>query len=105
MDLLDFMEKPVSENKQKFLDWHRDNPHVYDLFKRFSFEAIERGHKNLSAWLIVNRIRWETSVVTQGSDFKISNNNIAYYSRKFMQDHPEYDGFFRTKPLKEELAA
>jgi hypothetical protein len=48
----------------------------------------------------VNRIRWETTVETLGGDFKISNNFIAYYSRLFMDEHPEYRGFFRTKTLK-----
>jgi hypothetical protein len=42
----------------------------------------------LSAWLIVNRIRWETTVETSSGDFKISNNFIAYYARLFMDEHP-----------------
>jgi hypothetical protein len=90
----------INTERQRWLEWHAANPHVYDLFKRFTFEAIDRGHRKLSAWLIVNRIRWETTVETMGGDFKISNNFIAYYARLFMDEHPEYRGFFRTKPLK-----
>jgi hypothetical protein len=90
------------ETKRKWWIWHRANPHVYELFKRFTMQAINRGHRNLSAWLIVNRIRWETSIETTGDDFKISNDFIAYYSRLFMHDHPQYKGFFRTKTLKSE---
>jgi hypothetical protein len=90
----------ISTERQRWLDWHSANPQVYDLFKRFTFEAIDRGHRKLSAWLIVNRIRWETTVETSSGDFKISNNFIAYYARLFMDEHPEYRGFFRTKPLK-----
>jgi hypothetical protein len=90
----------ISTERQRWLDWHSANPQVYDLFKRFTFEAIDRGHRKLSAWLIVNRIRWETTVETSSGDFKISNNLIAYYARLFMDEHPEYRGFFRTKPLK-----
>ena len=92
----------VMETKRKWWIWHRANPHVYELFKRFTMQAINRGHRNLSAWLIVNRIRWETSIETTGDDFKISNDFIAYYSRLFMHDHPQYKGFFRTKTLKSE---
>ena len=87
---------------QRWLDWHNANPGVYAYFERFTFDAIKSGHKNLSAWLVVNRIRWETSIETSGSDFKISNDFIAYYSRLFMQRHPEHKGFFRTKPMKGE---
>jgi hypothetical protein len=92
----------ISRARQRWLEWHRDNPHVYELFKAFTFQAIDRGHKRLSAWLVVNRIRWETAVETNGGDFKISNDFIAYYARLFMEEHPEFRGFFRTKPLKEE---
>ncbi len=86
--------------KEKFAEWDEDNPEVYELFCRFTFEAIERGHKRLSAWMIANRIRWETSVVTTGNDYKISNDFIAFYARKFMEQNPQYDGFFKTKAMK-----
>ena len=86
--------------KQKWWKYHKDNPEVYLLFKRFTFQAISKGHKHLSAWLIMNRIRWETNVVTTGL-FKISNNHIAYYARLFMVDFPTQQGFFRTKEMKE----
>ena len=84
----------------KFNDWHRDNPQVYELFKQFAFEAISRGHKRLSAWLVVGRIRWETSIITHGDDYKISNDFIALYARKFMADYPQHEGFFVTKEMK-----
>jgi hypothetical protein len=84
----------------KFNDWHRDNPQVYELFKQFAFEAIIRGHKRLSAWLVVGRIRWETSIITHGDDYKVSNDFIALYARKFMADYPQHECFFATKEMK-----
>lgn len=85
--------------KQKWWEWHKKNPHVYELFEKFTFIAINKGHKRLSAWLIVNRIRWETSIETSGDDFKISNDFIAYYARLFVAYHPEYEGFFQLKRM------
>lgn len=90
----------MTELTQKFNAWNIENPQVYDLFKRFTFEAISKGHKHLSAWMIANRIRWETAIVTTGNDYKISNDFIALFARKFMEDFPEHDGFFRTKTMK-----
>lgn len=87
-------------DKEKFKRYFNDNPEVWQLFRKFALEAIEAGHKKYSAWTIVNRIRWETEVVTRGGEFKISNNHIAYYSRVFMKAYPQYAGFFTTKPLK-----
>lgn len=86
--------------KSRWWDWHKANPHVYAAFERFTFEAIRKGHKQFSAWLIVNRIRWETMVETTGNDFKISNDFIAYYARLFMAYHPEHEGIFKTKQLR-----
>jgi hypothetical protein len=86
--------------KRKWWEWHKQNPHVYDLFEKFTLDAISKGHERLSAWLIVNRIRWETAVETRGDDFKISNDFIAYYARLFMHNHPRYEGFFKTKTLR-----
>jgi hypothetical protein len=85
------------ETKREWWEWHKKNPHVYELFKRFSMQAINRGHRNLSAWLIVNRIRWETSVETQGDDFKINNDYIAYYARLFMHTIPNIRGSLEPK--------
>jgi hypothetical protein len=72
---------------------------VYELFKRFAFEVIRRGHKHYSANAIFERIRWHTDIETNGDPFKLSNNHRAYYARLFMHDHPEYEGFFRTKEI------
>jgi hypothetical protein len=86
--------------KQAWWAWHKENPDVYRLFDKFTREAISRGHRRLSAWLIINRVRWETSIVTTGNDFKISNDFIAFYSRLFMALNPEYKGFFQVKQMK-----
>jgi hypothetical protein len=86
--------------KTKWWAWHKENPEFYELFKKFTFQAIRKGHRNLSAWLIVNRIRWETMIVTTGNEYKISNDFIALYARLFMHEYPDYKGFFRTKPMK-----
>jgi hypothetical protein len=90
---------PYEELKKKWWKWHKQNPEVCELFDKFTLHAIKRGHKHLSAWLIINRVRWETSVVTYGDPFKISNEYIAMYARYFMHRYPEYEGFFRTKKM------
>lgn len=87
--------------REEWQKWHRQNPEFYRMFEKFTFDAINKGHKKLSPWLIVNRIRWETSMTTVGSMYKIRNEFIAYYSRLFMQRNPKYKGFFRTRPMKE----
>ena len=84
--------------KQDWWEFHRENPEVYELFKRFAFEAA-RVRDHYSSDAIVHRIRWYTAIETQDhtADFKINNNWTPYYGRLFMVDFPEHEGFFRTR--------
>jgi hypothetical protein len=79
--------------KERWWVWHKDNPEFYDLFKRFTFEAIRKGHRRLSA-------STESMIVTTGNEYKISNDFIALYARLFMFEYQDYKGFFRTRPMK-----
>lgn len=91
---------PDIELKAKWWAWHKANPDVWRLFERFTFEAVERGASRLSGWLIINRIRWETNVVTGGGDFKISNDFVALYVRLWRVKHPQHAELFEVKPAK-----
>jgi len=90
------------DKKKKWWNYHKDNPHVYKYFSQYTHEAINSGAKKCSPWLIVGRIRWETAITTTDTDFKISNDYIAFYSRLFMHENPQHKGFFKTKPMKGE---
>ena len=96
--------KTENDKRTRNLWWefHYYNPGVYALFKRFALEMIGNGVSKSSPWLIVNRIRWEIALKTFGSEYKLPNEFIAYYSRLFMRDHPQYGKFFNTKTIKGE---
>ena len=51
------------------------------------------------AEFIFNAIRWETDINATG-EFKINNNAKPFYARKFMKEHPQYNGFFRKRHSK-----
>lgn len=87
------------DKKRIWWEWHKANPQVWMLFERFSLEAIHRGRKRISHWLIINRIRWETAIVTTGDDFKISNDYIAFYARLWKARYPQYADLFHTKRM------
>lgn len=80
-----------------FRHFHMNNPHIYELFKRFTFEVRDAGLSHYSARAVFDRIRWWTMVETVGEPFKISNNHSPYYASMFMREFPEMRGFFRTK--------
>lgn len=88
--------------KRTFKEYHEKNPQIYRAFRAFTLKAIERGHKNFSAEFIFNVIRWETKV-SGDDEYKLNNNFKAGYARLFMKDHPEHEGFFRTRERKIEV--
>jgi len=93
------MADSFAKRQARFDEWHKNNPGLWDYFQQFSFEAIQHGHKKISHWLIINRIRWEVFIVTTGKDFKISNDFIAFYARLWKKTHPQYKGLFNTKRM------
>lgn len=90
------------DNEIAMRRWHAKNPHVYELFKRFTFEAIRSGREVYSARTIFHRMRWHTDIETQGDRFKINDNHSPYYSRMFMRDFPAHSNFFRLRVLSED---
>lgn len=88
--------------KEQWWEFHKENPQVYKLFEKFTFQVIDAGFENYSANAIFERIRWHTDIETRGGGFKLSNNHRAYYARYFHDQNPYFDGFFRTKKTKED---
>jgi len=87
--------------KEIWWEWHKKNPEVYELFKKFTFQTIKAGHKNYSAMAVIQRIRWHTEVETKGDVFKINNNHVPYYARLFAHDYPEHGDYFRMRTAKD----
>jgi hypothetical protein len=90
---------PQTKWEAKFQQFHADNPHIYELVKKYTFEVIATGRQRFSMLSIFERIRWHTNVETTGFSVKLPQNTLPYYSRMFMRDFPEHDGFFRTNAL------
>jgi hypothetical protein len=103
------LEDRKSKQRKAFDEFDAENPHVYELFCRFAFQAVARGYENFSARAIIHRIRWETAIETteafpnpdseDGGPLKINNNHSPYYARKFMSEFPVHSGFFRTRDV------
>ena len=91
---------------RSFLKFHKENPHIYKLFCKYSLEAIASGQKVYSARGIVFRIRWFTDVETRSSEpFKINDHHSPYWARMFMRDWPQHDEFFRTRLATADFSA
>lgn len=96
--------KTIQEAFDKF---HEKNPKIYELFKKFALQIIEKrkgkNNKKTSAKLIINRIRWEIYVETINDDgYRINDAWSSRYARKFADDYPEHADLFNFRLLRAE---
>lgn len=84
---------------QSFRQYDRENPIVYEEFKKYANQLIARGYKHLSSKLICEIIRFNSMISTTGK-YKVNNNFTADYARKFEKDFPEYEGYFSKRLCK-----
>jgi len=85
-------------NKTKhFLKFHRNNPKVYALFCRITFQAMNKGLKNFGSSAVFEIIRWETSIVKNTTSQTLCNSFKPYYARLFEMQYPIHAGYFRNK--------
>jgi hypothetical protein len=82
-------------NLNECIAYHKANPQIYAMFKRFTNEAIRSKRPRYSSKMIVERIRWETMIKAEHG-YKISNCMTAFYSRLWMLENPNKK-LFNTK--------
>lgn len=82
-----------------FLDFDAANPQIWKLVLERTFEVIGAGYGRFAIDEVFNRIRWFKNVETYSDDeFKVNDHHRAFYARKFMQQFPQYAGFFEVRP-------
>jgi len=89
--------------REGFKEFDKANPHVYREFEKQAIIAIQKGRKKISAKMLVNWIRWNEFLRTSDENFKINDAYHSYYSRLFIEKHPEYDGVFELRKLRNEV--
>lgn len=86
---------------ESFKQFHKDNPIVYELFKRYAMNLIHVGKKKLSSKLIINRIRWEVYLETKTDElYRINDAFTAHYARLFIEDFPQHEDKFEFRRLR-----
>ena len=86
--------------KENFEKHSAENPDIYRMFCYYALQAAS-VKKYYSAKCVFHRVRWETQITENNSDFKIDDGWISHYARKFMDDHPDLGDFFETRVRKE----
>lgn len=83
---------------ERFEQFHRLNPHIYDLLRDMAIDMRRRGIRRYGMKGLFEVLRWRYAIQTHGEEgFKLNNNFTAHYARKLMMENPELDGFFETR--------
>lgn len=79
--------------------YQRENPGIWQAFKKYAFEIKEAGVNRYGAKSIMERVRWHIALKTKG-EFKINNDFTALYARKLINNYPEFGSFFELRSIK-----
>lgn len=94
----DFLFSDISPKiVNEFITFHKQNPYIYELFKKFSYEVKSIGINHYGAAAIIERIRWHETVESKKSDFKANNNYRSCYARLLAFEDPTFKDFFETR--------
>lgn len=85
----------MTTTAEKFDEYHRDNPHVYEILVNLARQWRKRfPYSKTGIAALRERARWEIAFTTTDVDFKIPNAYSPFYSRLIMRQEPELDGIF-----------
>lgn len=86
---------------ERFDAFHDANPHVADALESLAGQWLAR-HKRVGMKALVERLRWESGIQTDGEIWRLNNNYTSLYARLLLDRHPEWAGRIETRALATE---
>jgi len=86
--------------RKRFKDFHSNNPHVFQEFRKLAFQMKETGRKKYSARTIIEVMRWNFNLNTGGDVFKVNDDYVPIYARLMIYHHPEFAEFFELRKVR-----
>jgi hypothetical protein len=81
----------------KFNEFHAANPEVYHELVALARNLIRFGYTSYGIGALFEVLRYNRSIQTVGSTFKLNNDFRALYSRMIMEKEPDLANFFVTR--------
>lgn len=84
--------------RDSFERFDRDNPAVYrELVELCRKWQERRPGRRCGIGMLFEVARWTLTLHTRGEPLKLNNNYRAFYARKLMDEHPEFEGLFELR--------
>ena len=100
-NLLGLDAEPTS--LERFVAFHEANPEVYRQLEALAQGMWNAGRRKIGMKMLFEVLRWQhyLRTVDPSSKFKLNNNLTALYSRLLVARHPEWEGLFEMRHLRE----
>lgn len=89
---------------ERFAEFHRVNPHVADALEVLAEQWLAR-HRKVGMKALVERLRWESGIRTEGDLWRINNSHVAFYARLLIDRRPEWADCIETRRAQADGAA
>lgn len=96
-DYVAFVQASPGDFRPDFPVWLRDNPDIWSAFYHKSVTLMEAGRSHFSARTIIEVIRWDSAIHSQGDIYKINNNWAPDMARLFMKTVPGASDLFALR--------
>lgn len=105
MDMFSQPIIPVSQKgsiEERFVEFHRQNTHVYCAFVLVTKEWIEAtGATRVGAKFIFEQLRWRFGIRTKSqTEFALDNSLVSRYARLAASLEPELKDVFEFRRLR-----
>ena len=95
-----FFGRYTEDKINRFLSYHKNNPHIYSKFKDMAYQVKATGRDRYSAEIIISVLRWDRDISTRsGDEYKISDSWRSMYARLLAYEYPEFENFFSFKGM------
>ena len=89
-----------SDLDDRFLDFHCDNPQVYDELVRLAHEAKSAGKGRCGIRMLWEGARWNLWLRTDAPEYKLNNNLHSRYARYIMARELDLADMFTVRTLR-----
>jgi len=88
---------PDATLAEQFAAFHAQNAHVYRALVRMARDLHRKGVQRWGIANLVEKLRFDYAVMTDGDEFRLNNNYRAFYARLIMDQEPDLAGFFEVR--------
>lgn len=81
----------------RFAAFHASNPHVADALEQLAEQWLAAGNRKVGMKALVERLRWESGIRTEGSAYRLNNSWPAFYARLLIERRPEWADCIETR--------